>query len=302
LKACDIDGLIVGRTGAAGDEVLGLDLQRALGFRDLRLSRIALCEGASALAAVQSAALAVAAGLANAVACVFADRPVDPGKRARDGFGRIKTAQGLEGLRYSAGLFGGAATHALIAQRYLGLGGEVLADVAVTTRAWASRNPEAIFRNPLTHADYDAARYVAEPLRLFDCAIPVNGAIAVIVTNRSRAADCRRVPVHILASAEGHPGTPDRKGYDRELDHGGRIAASAMFAACGLTPAEIDICELYDAFSILPLLALEAYGFFGPGEACQAYAGGSRTRRQDAHQYRRRTSVGRVPSGHDATG
>lgn len=278
LTSAAVDGLVLCRTSAATDAVLGLDLQRALGLRDLKLNRIVLCEGASALAAIQTAAMAVSAGIADTVACVFADAPVVPGKPLRSAFGRLKTGAGLEGLRYSAGLFGGAAMYALSAQRYLarfGLGEEVLADVAITTRAWASLNPDASFRKPLTREDYFGARYIAEPLRLFDCAVPVNGAIAVLVTSRDRAADGAQPAVPIVAYAEGHPGALDRRGFDRALAHGGSVAARAMFDATGLTPADIDICECYDAFSIMPLLMLEAYGFHPPGEARNAYARGA---------------------------
>lgn len=278
LPVTAIDGLVVCRTGGASDAVLGLDLQRALGLRDLALNRIALCEGASALASIQLAALAVSAGAAQTVACVFADTPVIPGQRMSKSFGRLKTGKGLEGLRYSAGLFGGAAMYALSAQRYLaayGLGEDVLAGVAITTRQWATLNPAASYRKPLSEADYFAARYIAEPLRLFDCAAPVNGAVAVLVTREERADDGAQPAVRILACGEGHPGSPDRRGYDHQLAHGGTIAGPAMFTSSGLTPADIDICEFYDAFSISPLLALEAYGFFPKGEARQAYAGGN---------------------------
>ncbi len=278
LATSAIDGLVISRTGAAGDAVLGLDLQRALGLRDLRLNRITLCEGASALAAIQLAALAVTSGLATTVACVFADAPLIPGKQTGAAFARLKTSSGMEGLRYSAGLFGGAAVYALSAARYLslyGLDGTVLADVAITAREWATLNPLAVYREPLTREDYFSARVIAEPLRLFDCSAPVNGGIAVIVTTPDRARDGAQPPVRILASADGHPGAPDRAGYDRSLTHGGAIAAQAMFGETGLAPSDIDLCQLYDAFSIIPLLTLEAYGFYAPGEAPTAYAGGA---------------------------
>ena len=278
LAMSAIDGLVICRTSGADDAVLGLDLQRALGLRDLKLNRIALCEGASALAAIQTAALAVSAGVADVVACVFADAPVAPGKPMRTAFGRFKTGTGMEALRYTAGLFGGASVYALSARRYLALHGldeRVLADVAITTRAWASLNPGAVFRKALSRDDYFAARYIAEPLRLFDCAAPVNGAVAVIVSRRDRAADGPQPAVQILASAEGHPGTPDRRGFDRSLTHGGVIAGRALFDATGLSPHDIDVCAFYDAFSIMPLLTLEAYGFYPPGEARYAYAGGA---------------------------
>lgn len=273
-----IDGLVIARTSAAGDSVLGLDLQRALGLHDLALNRITLCEGASALAAIQLAALAVTCGLATTVACVFADAPLLPGNKAGAAFGRLKTSVGMEGLRYSAGLFGGAAVYALSAARYLAVHGRdetVLADVAITTRRWAALNPQAVYRKPLSYEDYFNARSIAEPLRLFDCSAPVNGGIAVIVTTPERAADGAQPPIAILASADGHPGVPDRAGHDRSLTHGGAIAARVLFGQTGLAPADIDMCQFYDAFSIIPLLTLEAYGFLPCGEARQAYANGA---------------------------
>ncbi len=273
-----IDGLIVCRTSAANDAVLGLDLQRALGLRDLRLNRITLCEGASALAAIQLAAMAVTCGIANTVACVFADAPLARDKKTGAAFGRLKTSSGMEGLRYSAGLFGGAATYALSAARYLALHAldeTVLADVAITTRRWAELNPGAVHRKPLTLDAYLNARMIAEPLRLFDCSAPVNGSVAVIVTSPARAVDGAQPPVHILASADGHPGVPDRAGHDRILTHGGAIAGPALFEATDLRPQDIDMGQFYDAFSIIPLLTLEAYGFHPPGEGRLAYRDGA---------------------------
>lgn len=277
LDRRELDGLLICRTSAATDKDLGLDLQRALGLRDLTLLEIVLCEGASAVAAIQHAALAVSAGMVRNVACVFADAPLVPGKRTSASFGRIKTPRGIDGLRYSAGLFGGAAVYALAARRYLdhyGRDEEALASVAIAARQWAALNPDAIFREPLTRDQYFAARYIAEPLRLFDCAIPVNGGIAVIVTSRERAADLRRPPVHILSMAQGHSGTPDASGFERELSTGGRIAAPPLLARAGIAVGEIDLLQLYDAFSISTLLSLEQYGICNPGEAADYVADG----------------------------
>jgi len=278
LRLDAVDGLLICRTSAATDAVLGLDLQRSLGLRDLKLLQVVLCEGASSISAIQTAALAVTAGVATTVACVFADTPVVPGQPARSGFGRLKTTTGVEGLRYSAGLFGGAATYALSAQRYLaqyGVDEEYLAGVATSTRAWAELSPEAMFRSPLTRESYFAARYIAEPLRLYDCAIPVNGAVAVIVTTRSRAADLEQPVVHILAAAQGHPGLPDRSGFDRAIVSGGQVAAAAMYEQSGIHAPDITACQLYDAFSICPLLSLEAYGFAAAGTAGELFRDGS---------------------------
>lgn len=272
-----IDGLIVCRTSAATDATLGLDLHRALGLRNLKLLEIVLCEGTSAIAAIQTAALAVSAGPASHIACVFADAPLVSGAPTHASFGRVKTGVGIEALRYSAGLFGGAATFALSAQRYIAQYGASEADlaaVAISTREWASLCPEAIFREALTNEAYFASRYIAEPLRLYDCAIPVNGGVAVIVSKADIARDLAQPPVPVVAMAQGHPGTPDRAGFDRALTHGGALAAAALYEQAKIGPDDVDMCQLYDAFSIIPLLALEAYGFAPRGEAGSLFRAG----------------------------
>lgn len=109
---------------------------------------------------------------------------------------------------------------------------------------------------------------------MFDCAVPVNGAIAVIVTTRARARDAAHPAVPIVAMAQGHPGTPDVAGFERMRPTGAGLVASQLFETAGIGPADIDVCEFYDAFSIVPLLALEAYGLCREGEAPLLVANG----------------------------
>lgn len=265
-----IDGLLVCRSGGASEADLGLNLQRSAVLPNLKLLQVSYAEGASAAANIQLAAMAVTHGLASAVACVFADAPLSPGLSAREAFGQRKTATGLDSLRYAAGLFGGAGIFALAARRYMEIcdaKAEHFGAVAVAARAWAQDNPLAVFRRPLTLEDYLAARWIAEPLRLYDCAVPVNGAIAVIVTRPELAADLRKPPVHILGMGQGHPGTPDQAGFDREIGGGGAIARDTAFRMAGVSLKDIDICQFYDAFTYLTLNSLESYGFCGRGEA-----------------------------------
>jgi acetyl-CoA acetyltransferase len=226
--------------------------------------------GASSIAAIHTAALAVSAGLASAVACVFADAPIKPGRPSRESFGRVKTSRGIDGLRYSAGLFGGPAVYALAARRYMaayGATSESLAAVALAARAWAQANPRAVFRSPLTREDYFASRWIVEPFRLYDCAVPVNGAIAVIVTTAERAADLAQTPVHLLGAGQGHRGEPDRRGHEPSLSSGGGLAKATAFRMAGVETADIDVCQIYDAFTYSTLVTLEEYGFCGRGEA-----------------------------------
>jgi acetyl-CoA acetyltransferase len=262
LGLADLDGLIVCRSGAASEADLGLTLHTTLGLRDLTLLQTVFAEGASSIAAIQTAAAAVSLGTASAVACVFADARLEPGKAARESFGQVKSIRGIEGLRYAAGLYGGPAMYAMEAARYAhdhGSLDEGLCAVALAARQWAGLNPRAMFRSALTREDYFHARWIVEPLRLYDCAVPVNGAIAVIVTSSERAADLRQPPAHILGMGQGHPGAPG-------LTSGAGLAARSAFSAASVGVEDVEVCQIYDAFTFSTLFTLEAYGFCGPGE------------------------------------
>jgi acetyl-CoA acetyltransferase len=278
LRHTDIDGLIVCRSGAASEADLGLELQKTAVLRDLRLLQVVHGEGTSVIQAIQTAAMSVGAGLAKHVVCVFADAPVKPGKPTHESFGRVKTNRGIGGLRYSAGLFGGGAVHALAAQRHMALYGtthEHLGAVAVSARAWARMNPLAVLRKPLTMEDYLASRWIVEPFRLYDCAMPVNGGIAVIVSEASRAADLVQPPIYIRGFGQGHPGAPDQSGYEREVQSGARLAKETAFKMAGVSIQDIDICQIYDAFTYNTLLTLEEYGFCEKGEGGAFVASGA---------------------------
>jgi acetyl-CoA acetyltransferase len=115
--------------------------------------------------------------------------------------------------------------------------------------------------------DYLASRWIVEPFRLYDCANPVNGAIAVVVTTAERAADLKQPPVHILGMGQGHPGTPDFRGAPREISGGGVLAKETAFRMAGIGVGDVDIAQIYDAFTYSTLVVLEDYGFCGRGEA-----------------------------------
>ncbi|CAN5492838.1 lipid-transfer protein [soil metagenome] len=277
LARADIDGLILNRSGAASEQSLNLHLASLAGLRDLRLSQVLLCDGASSLASIQTAAMAVSLCMAKHVAVVFADAALKADKRISESFGRIKPVEGIAGLRYSAGLIGGAAAHALVASRYMhehGVSERELGEVAVSTRRWAALNPQALFRKPLSIDEYLASRYVAEPFRLFDCAIPVNGAIAVIVSAASSAHELKQPPVHILGVGQGHGGQPDQRGFADAVE-GGRVSAAMAYDMAGLAPRDVTQCQIYDAFSINTLLMLEMQGLCGEGEAAALVGSGA---------------------------
>jgi acetyl-CoA acetyltransferase len=276
LAAKDLDGLLVnpGLTWGQAGQMGSFAVQQAMGLRDLRLSAAMSLGGATAGAMIMQAALAIEAGLATHVACVFSDAPLKAPRREADG-----SAAGGEGSSSSSGAyafagdlsaaygaFGVNGLYALIAQRHMhrfGTTHDHLGAIAVAERAWAQENPRAQFRDkPLSMAEYHASRWVAEPFHLLDCCLVSNGGLAVIVTSTERARDLRQPPVHIRGMGQGHPGGDPLE----TLSSGAPIAARTAFPMAGVDLADIDFCELYDCYTITVLVTLEDYGFCAKGE------------------------------------
>ena len=184
LDAEDVDGLLINGNHSA--EMVPT-LQFSLGLTDLTLVNVMSAFGSSAGTMLQYAALAIASGQANVVACLFADAPLREGaSAAQSGYGgRRFNAPGLAGLRFAYGDYGPANSgYAMALRRHMHLFGtthDQLGTIAVGQRAWAQLNPRAQLRAPMTLEDYHASRWVVEPLHLFDCCLVSNGGVAVIV-------------------------------------------------------------------------------------------------------------------------
>jgi acetyl-CoA acetyltransferase len=163
------------------------------------------------------------------------------------------------------------------ATRYLhdfGVTREQLAWIPVTQRAHAALNPDAVYRDPLTVEDYLGSRMISSPICLFDCDVPIDGATAIVVSSTETAADLR-APVRIEAMAGVVDGRPS---WDQWEDMGrvGYATAAAMWARTDLRPADVDVAQLYDGFTIEAVWWLEAMGFCGTGEAGDFVEGGTR--------------------------
>ncbi|MFM7736508.1 MAG: thiolase C-terminal domain-containing protein, partial [Alphaproteobacteria bacterium] len=143
------------------------------------------------------------------------------------------------------------------------------ADVAIAFREHAIRNPAAVMRTPMTRADHHASRTIADPLRLFDCNIETDGAVAMILTSTERARDLRRPPaiVHAGAMAAGshHIRLSTLFSRSREEDSAVRVARQ-LWTWSGLSPADVDAAFFYDFFTSMVIIALEDYGFCARGE------------------------------------
>lgn len=292
LQKDQIDGLLI-QHGIT--PCIGLGLQNAGAFKNLRLVNHMNAMGATPATMVQYATMAIQNGLATNVACVFADVPLqDPnagagasmfGARDRS---RIAGFQALE-LHYSPMTANGG--YAMGARRHMALYGtthEQLGAIAVSTRAWATKNPRAAYRTPMTLDDYMNSRWIIEPFHLFDCCMVSNGAVAVIVSAADKAKDMKSNPSYVMAMAQGYPGNERRAGDMHDTLTGAAIAAKSLYPQLGVGPKDIDVRSLYDCYTYTVLVTLEDYGFcekgeggpfvedgkLGPGGSCPTNTGG----------------------------
>ena len=225
-------------------------------------------------------AMAVAAGQARHVVVW---RTVKEGSASRAAGGRPAygstkpAAEGPLAWLLPIGMLSPVCQLAPYAARYLhdyGVTREQLGWIPVTQRAHAARNPDAVYRSPLSIDDYLGSRMISSPICLYDCDVPVDGATAIVVSAAETASGLR-APVRIEAMAGVVDGRPL---WDQWADMGrvGHGAAAAMWARTDLRPADVDVAQLYDGFTIEAVWWLEAMGFCGTGEAGAFVEGGKR--------------------------
>jgi acetyl-CoA acetyltransferase len=277
LTRADIDGLSI-HLGWP----LGPDYDRiaeAFGL-DIRYVNQSWLHGRFVTNALQHAALAVAAGLADVVACVTAVSFT----RER---GFLGGPGDVEGNREEGGTHGEAPPYGLTApaggaaiamQRYMHLYGatsEQLAAVPIALRKHAGNNPRAIMRAPMTLEAHQASRMVVDPLRLYDCCLISDGAAVVLIARQERARDLQQKPVRIAGMQGTRAGRDEfifaPRGLGINQQPTARAAARPIdleaFARAGVTEKDVQGFYTYDAFSPLVLFALERFGYCGPGEA-----------------------------------
>jgi acetyl-CoA acetyltransferase len=246
------------------------DIARNLGIPNLRYFGDVAYGGGAGCGAVGHAAMAIATGTAD---CVVVWRARNRGSGGRPWASKSNRIGGELAWYLPWGLSRPVDQIAMLARRHMieyGSTDEHLAAVAMAFREHAQNNPNAMMRKPMSRDDYFAARFVSEPLRLFDCCLESDGALAVVLTSAERARDLRQKPALVSGFSQGigrdhlvmaNYFTPD------PLDSPGAYAAKDLWNASGIGPEEIDCAQLYDAFSPLIVISLEAYGFCKPGEA-----------------------------------
>jgi acetyl-CoA acetyltransferase len=280
LTRRDVDGLLVNTSQGIRPDRVGVALARHDGFGDLRLLEHVDIKGATAVAMVQRAILAIEAKLVSTVVCVFADAPIQAGGSSGSTYAHSGGNDGVRGLERASGLLGSVPTYALLASRYLvSVGGseEDLCAVALTAREWASRNPEAVSRSTMTRDEYFTSRMISTPLRVLDCARPVNGAGAVVVSTVARSDSTQR-PVFVRGMSQFHA-MRRRRGPSESWfsgPTGGALAAvNAALAMARRTRNDLDVHQLYDPFSVVTLCLLEEYGLCAPGSAGEVVRSGA---------------------------
>jgi acetyl-CoA acetyltransferase len=274
LTACDIDGVLTASPAGDPHFMFSALVVEALGI-PARISTTLQSAGASPSIALLYAARAILSGACHTVLVCESD---SRGARFKgDKIQAMRAARPwTDDYEDPVGLTV-PGKYALIAQRHMhrfGTRPEDLAAVAVAARAHAQRQAGAPKRDPLTVEAVLASPLVADPLRALDCCPVLDWGGAVIVTTSERARNMRKPPVLLLGAGEGHG--PYHPHEMAELPSPAtRVSGEAAFAMAGVRPQDIDVAEVFDAFTIAALVAMEELGFCGPGDGGTLFASGA---------------------------
>lgn len=280
----DIDGLVTypgTGDGGQGFAPVGIhDLRLALGLQ-LQWYAAPSMESPGQMSALFAGIQAIVSRTARHVLVFRATAEASARKQARDAMTWGGAGGRVGGMWQWAVPFGAhspAPWYAMYATRYMhdhGLTSEQLGAVAVHARRMAALNPAAVYRDPLTIEDYLASRLIASPLRLYDCDVPVDGVTAFVLSGADEAAGMPNPPLRFEAIGSAfHEG-----GLRRPTDmssFGAEAAGEMMWSRTDLKPADVDVAQIYDGFSILTLHWLEALRLCGKGEAGAFVEGGAR--------------------------
>ncbi len=268
IEPAEVDGL----SSYTLETTEEIEVARNLGLGDITYFGQVGYGGGAGCGVVGQAAMAVAAGQCN-VAVAWRSRK--RGSAASRPWAGVATRVGGNNQwTRPFGLLRPVDEIAMLTRRYLhdhGATRDHLANVALAFRAHANRNPAAMMRDkPMTREQYHQARWVSEPLCLFDNCLESDGAAAVVITRADRARDLAHPPAYVHAWAQSIPRqhqTMTNFFCDDPLDGPAWACAAKLWSMAEIGPDDVDVAQLYDAFSPLVLLSLEGYGFCARGEA-----------------------------------
>ena len=280
--ACEAISLALDDCGIAPEEVDGMasytleamrevDVARSVGFGDVRWFSQVGYGGGAGCGVILQAAMAVATGQADVVVAwrarkraSAASRPWAQVEARIDGHGQFTRTFGLLRPVDEIGMLTRRHMHEYGTTR------DHLANVALAARKHANRNPNAMmYQRTLSREEYMNARWISEPLCLFDNCLETDGALAVVIVSAERAKDLPHAPAYIHSAAQAIPQEHETMTnfYTADPLRGPAWeCANQLWAHSDVKPADVKVAQLYDAFSPLILLSLEGYGFCARGE------------------------------------
>lgn len=257
LKPSDVDALFIAQPQ---DTLAGLSFAEYLGIHP-RITDNNRTGGSAFLLHIAHAALALDAGLCDVALIAY-------GSNQATATGKLVSTVRPSIYEAPYKPLTPITSYALAAARHMhqyGTTKRQLAEVAVAARKWAMRNPEAVMREELTLEDVVNARLVSDPLGLRDCCLVTDGAAAIVMTRADRARDLAKNPVYVLGAASATSHREIANMPDLTVT-AARESGARAYAQAGVTACDIDVLQVYDAFTINTILFLEDLGFCAKGE------------------------------------
>jgi acetyl-CoA C-acetyltransferase len=259
LRIGDVDGYFTSGVGPIGI----MSLAQHLNLRPCYMDSQDI-GGSSFVSHCLHAAAAIDAGLCTVALVTYGSTAASERFAIGTGGGFMMSPADAYEAPYGPTIVG---SYALVAQRHMheyGTTSEQLAAIAVAMREHATRNPHAKYRDPITVEDVLASRIISSPLHLLDCCMISDGGGALVLTSVERARDLAKRPARILGAAEAvrHHGIGDRD----LLDVAARQSGPLALKRAGVAHADVDLCMIYDSYTITVLATLESLGFCKPGE------------------------------------
>lgn len=270
LTPRDIDGMVLSPVLITAEEIAA-----NLGIEDIRYSVTVNMGGASPITALQSAAMAIAAGVAKNVVVTVGWNGYSAMRPKHDAavvepLSLAAMERTLSNYYLPYGCASPVQMYAWMAMRHktlFGIDDEATGAVAIACRKHAQFNDKAIHQGrPIDMDAYLQSRMISTPFRLHDCCLETDGAATVVLTSAEHAEDLPHKPVYLMAAAEGHPYPADDIANRPDMFHIGlNNSAPKAFAMAGLKPTDMDFLQVYDCFTYVVLLQLEALGLCEQG-------------------------------------
>lgn len=270
LALHEIDGLI---TSSLTSPWWVMRMAEYLGLRP-SFSDSTMFGGSSFIADLRVAAMAIESGQCRHVLICYGATPRSAPSSTQ--INQMRAALDPQPYEHPYKPFNPVSSYALAAARHMhqyGTTRHQLAEVAVAARKWAQLNPDAFLRDPLSIDDVLSAKMISDPLTVRDCCLVTDGAGAFVVSSAARARDLHAKPIYVLGTGHAH--------WHRQISCMEDVTVTpavdsgrAAFEEAGMAPADIDLVQLYDAFTINPILFLEDLGFCAKGEGGSFVGGG----------------------------